>query len=209
MGEFVSTIYSRQFKPQKVQARQLAAALKGVEADRGKDLGVEPNVLEAIQKFLLSLSSVMLRQPQTFLHPPALFSQSATPSILDPVNIGLTHHPVSLALIKLQTLSENVDHIGYELHVHGEATIAAALVASIRRTSPHEDIFVATPHRIQREAVKSAISRLKNPHDSVEEAFGNLNIGDNLGGKVTVDTVERLQGLSYLSRNLSYLTVSR
>lgn len=190
MGEFVSTIYSRQFKPQKVQARQLATALKSVEEDRGKELGVDTIVLGAIQTFLVALSRVMLRHPQTLLRPPTLAEVA-----IEHVNLSLTHHPVSLALIKLKTVSQKVDHIGYELHVHGEAAVAAALVASIRRISPHEDIFVATPHRIQREAVKTALLRLKSPQNSLEEAFDRLTV-DDPSGKVTVDTVERLQGLS-------------
>ena len=193
LGEFVSTIYSRQFKPQKVQARQLAAALRTVTSDVGnrKLRGTQPKILEAVQEFLIALSDVMFRQPQSVLVPPKIHSTIPTSEVT------ITNRPLSLAMIRLRTWSSQTQHIGYELHVHGEAAVAAALVASLWRCSPNDDIFVATPHRIQREAVKAALARIKiQSNDApLEEAFGRVQISQpSTSSRVTVDTIERLQG---------------
>ncbi|KAF8070719.1 hypothetical protein FPV67DRAFT_1624405 [Lyophyllum atratum] len=202
LGEFVSTIYSRAFKPQKVQARQLARHLKLIENDKGRDLGIQAEVLADVQVFLLSLSKVMLREPQNVLLPPGLHFPEGKPDILN-ADTTLPPQAISLALLRLNARGMNsmVEDVGYEVHVRGEASVAAALVASIQRCSPEDDIFVATPHRVQREAVKTALARLL-PSDL---GLGNLRISDGsdtdsdtasikVSGKVTVDTIERLQG---------------
>jgi superfamily I DNA and/or RNA helicase len=100
-------------------------------------------------------------------------------------------HPISLALIRLQTVTSRPEQIGYELHVRGEAAIAASLVKSLQKCSPDEDIFVATPHRIQRQAVKAALD--SGEVDYLVDAMKGMKIAGNTG-KVVVDTVERLQG---------------
>jgi hypothetical protein len=194
LGEFVSTIYSRQFKAQKGQARQLAITLKQAEEIDVEDLWVSEAISEAIRLFLVSLSSVMLRQPQDILKPPQikLAPEETTRIVADPT---LKHHPVSLALIRLKTWSSPSDHVPYEMHVHGEAAVAASLVDFIRKCSPNDDIFVATPHRIQREAVKNALQNSRRHSPTLEEGFGNLKLGSHsIGGQITVDTIERLQG---------------
>jgi hypothetical protein len=112
-------------------------------------------------------------------------------------DIALSHRPVSLALIRLRTWSKLTRNISYELHVQAEAALAACLVLCLQTCSPQDDIFVATPHRIQREAVKVALSRIRDT--SLQGAFSQLRVGKETaagGPKVTVDTVERLQGLS-------------
>lgn len=199
MGEFVSTIYSRQFKPQKVQARQLAAALRTATSDIGigKLSGTQPKILKAVQKFLIALSDVMLRQPQSVLVAPQVHSTIPTSVPTGTSEVAITHRPVSLAMVKLRTWSSKTQHIGYELHVHGEAAVAAALVISLRRCSPNDDIFVATPHRIQREAVKAALARINIQSDDapLDEALGRIQISQPAtSSRVTVDTIERLQG---------------
>ncbi|KAJ7099528.1 hypothetical protein B0H15DRAFT_878098 [Mycena belliarum] len=194
LGEFVSTIYSRAFKPQKVQAKQLAMELKSVERDVGQDLGVEPQVLRDVQDFLLGLSDVMLRRPQTVLRPPPITTNRETvikaPDLLTPT-------PISLALLRLQTESSRPEGVGYEAHVRGEAALAAALITSIRRCSPGEDIFVATPHRIQRQAVKAALEEVRLS-ELANQMLGLGLQGSSasraIAGTVTVDTVEKLQG---------------
>ncbi|KAJ7030016.1 P-loop containing nucleoside triphosphate hydrolase protein [Mycena alexandri] len=206
LGEFVSTIYSRAFKPQKFQARQLATELKSIEQDIGVDLGVDSHVLRDVQNFLLALSDVMLRKPQSVLRPPpitlvrdrrksAVETSSATVAVGDPL---LTPTPISLALVRLQTESARPEGVGYEAHVRGEAALAAALITSIRRCSPGEDIFVATPHRIQRQAVKAALERVRVSELANElaglELIDEAEEGRARVGTVTVDTVERLQG---------------
>ena len=167
LGEFVSTIYSRAFKPQKVQGRQLARQLRLVEQDmlRENDLGIRKDVVQAVQKFLHALSDVMFRKEPTLLCRPVLQYQEG-------MNSGLEHLPISLVLIKLDVYSRL--EVSYERHVRGEAAVAASLVRCIQRYCPEEDIFVATPHRIQRVAVKAAL------------------MGVDVGA--TVDTIERLQG---------------
>ncbi|KAJ7647709.1 hypothetical protein FB45DRAFT_987359 [Roridomyces roridus] len=186
LGEFVSTIYSRAFKPQKVQAKQLAKQLKSIEQDVGRDLGVDPQVLLDVQNFLLALSNVMLRKPQTVLRPPPITLKQNAPLEMQDM---LTPTPISLALVRLETDSSQPEGVGYEAHVRGEAALAAALITCIRRCSPGEDIFVATPHRIQRQTVKAALQQ----NDLVREMEA-LALDESSRGKVTVDTVERLQG---------------
>ncbi|RDB25120.1 hypothetical protein Hypma_007621 [Hypsizygus marmoreus] len=213
LGEFVSTIYSRAFKPQKVQARQLARNLKLIDNDAGRDLGIEPGVLRDVEVFLSSLSKVMLREPQTVLLPPSLHSLTSSLSLRDNMAGGSVlevPHPISLALIKLhaRAMRSGWEDVGYEVHVRGEAAVAAALVASIQRCSPSDDIFVATPHRVQREAVRAALARVGQPEteNNGDLGFGDLRVADreiesdldlteeHVLGKVTVDTIERLQG---------------
>jgi hypothetical protein len=199
LGEFVSTIYSRQFKPQKVQARQLAAALRTATSDIGnrKLSGIQPKILEAVQKFLIALSDVMLRQPQSVLVAPQVHSITPTNVPTGTSEVAITHRPVSLAMVRLRTWSSKTQHIGYELHVHGEAAVAAALVISLRRCSPNDDIFVATPHRIQREAVKAALAKINIQSDDapLDEALRRVQISQPAtSSRVTVDTIERLQG---------------
>jgi superfamily I DNA and/or RNA helicase len=131
----------------------------------------------------------MLRQPQALLQPPRLDAM-VNDSRTQVVDFNAVPHPISLALIRLQTVTSRPEQVGYEVHVRGEATIAASLVKSLRKCSPGEDIFVATPHRIQRQAVKAA---LDSEEDSLVHAMQGMNIAAN-AGNVVVDTVERLQG---------------
>jgi superfamily I DNA and/or RNA helicase len=141
----------------------------------------------------------MLRQPQALLQAPRLVNEA----VAQVVDLSAMPHPISLALIRLQTITSRPEQIGYEVHVRGEAAIAASLVKSLRKCSPGEDIFVATPHRIQRQAVKAALDSTEV--DSLVEAIQDMNISSNTG-KVVVDTVERLQGKKILPSNqLLYL----
>ncbi|KAG5637725.1 hypothetical protein H0H81_003435 [Sphagnurus paluster] len=200
LGDFVSTIYSRAFKPQKVQARQLARHLKLIEKESSAIRGIQTTVLKDVQEFLVSFSKVMLREPQDVLTPPGLPFSEITSGILAP---GSAPPPqaISLALIKLKTRSMNSrpKDTSYEAHVRAEAAVAAALVTLIQRCSPHDDVFVATPHRVQREAVKAALRCVKteDPNDLDFRSTGISGRDEdtsNLTGKVTVDTIERLQG---------------
>lgn len=188
LGEFVSTIYSRKFKPQKVQARLVAIRLKSLADEEPAD-----GVLNEAQRFLLALSDVMLRLPQNVLQAPRL-AVAVHDKATRPNDSNVMPHPVSLALIRLKTVTARPEQVGYEVHVRGEAAIAAALVKSLQKCSPGDDIFVATPHRIQRQAVKAALKR--DDVDSLAEAMGSITIGAPISesGQVTVDTVERLQG---------------
>lgn len=202
LGEFVSTIYSRAFKPQKFQARQVATRLKSLDSNQESN-----ELLREAQKFLLALSDVMLRQPQNLLQPPRLdiIGKGAEAQAMD---ISAVPHPISLALIRLQTITSRPDQVPYEMHVRGEAAFAAALVQLLRRSSPSEDIFVATPHRIQRQAVKGV---LDSEEISLVDAMQRINIAAEASeiGKVTVDTVERLQGsvpliLAVMTKHVDY-----
>jgi hypothetical protein len=201
LGEFVSTIYSRAFKPQKVQARQLASALGNVENDIGIDFAIQPRIMEGVQRFLLGLSKAMLRQPQNTLKPPPIsglsdYADSSANST------DIAPHPISLALLRLETFSSRrSEGIGYEVHVRAEALVAAALITSIQRSAPSDDVFVATPHRVQRQAVKTALAMV-NAYLPMVEAMERLGMQEKTQeqvntlrkGTVTVDTVERLQG---------------
>lgn len=149
-----------------------------------------------MKTFFTSLSRVMLNQAQTDLVAPEIHSKLPGTS----EDISLSHRPVSLALISLKTWSKHTRDISYELHVQAEAALAASLILCLQKCSPQDDIFVATPHRIQREAVKAALSRIRD--NSFDAAFMQLSVSKETGDggpKVTVDTIERLQGLSPIS----------
>lgn len=143
----------------------------------------------------------MLRRPQSLLQPPHF---GANYDALGPKKVaGPTTAPlaISLALIRLETYTVRPERVGYEAHVRGEAAVAAALVSLIKECSPDDDIFVATPHRVQRQAVKEALMSNRRDRDgNIVDALERLHLTSNspplpdLPEKVTVDTVERLQG---------------
>ncbi|TDL18051.1 P-loop containing nucleoside triphosphate hydrolase protein [Rickenella mellea] len=186
LGNFVSTIYSKAFQPQKGQARKVATQLKQLQL-QGHEGAIEKDACN----FLLDLANAMLRSSQARLRPPRMIDLTSN-NTEDPNKMP---RPISLALVRLIATSIRQDQIGYETHVRGEAAFGAALVRFIQRASPSETIFVATPHRIQRHAVKEA---LKSSVDDLSSALGDLEIDKNeispARGKVTVDTIERLQG---------------
>lgn len=199
----MSTIYARQFKPQKVQSRKLALSLSQVQRWRvdsqGVGSGANGSTFGKVRTFLNSLSEVMLRKPQSILQPPRYRKDvPITGELASTALPDLNHQPISLSLIRLKTWSSSAVQFGYETHVHGEAAVAASLVAAIQFCCPEDDIFVATPHRVQREAVKTALARIKGSEEDLEEEFEKLYVGEGSQGKkrgnITVDTVERLQG---------------
>lgn len=171
------------------------------------DIDVESDeITQEVQHFLLALSDVMLRRPQTLLQPPRL-DNTVNKTGTQVVDLSvLPHHPISLALIRLETVTSRPEQVGYEVHVRGEAAIAAALVKSLRKCFPTEDIFVATPHRIQRQAVKAALD--SGEVDSLVHAMADMDITVP-AGKVVIDTVERLQGeksnISQLAKYIDFL----
>ncbi|KAF9268558.1 hypothetical protein L218DRAFT_1047886 [Marasmius fiardii PR-910] len=199
LGEFISTIYSRPFIPQKVQARHLAAVLNKVALDMGRTFGLNDVIVESVQFFFLALSNVMVRQPQNFLlrpvnprsNPPSSRTGGKDQHDMDPA-----FNPISFTLLRLE-LDGRSQEVSYEVHIKAEAMLVAALVLQLQRCSPTEDIFVATPHRVQRQAVRSALESAKRS-DRLEETFEKLGLESNQApeftSKVTVDTVERLQG---------------
>ncbi|KAF7315521.1 AAA-12 domain-containing protein [Mycena indigotica] len=172
LGRFIETIYPRAFKPQKLQSAQLGALLSTLENDIDDDTNQSKfEVMRNVRKYLLDLALVMKGGT-----PPATLK---VPRVLDPGNA--TARAISLALIRLQGTTRYAAGIGYEAHVRGEAVLAAALVTSLQRCCPDEDIFVAVPYRIQRQLVMKALKgRVKSHGEQVEG--------------VVVDTVERLQG---------------
>ncbi len=202
LGEFISTIYSRGFKPQKSQTHQLATALKSVSDDLGRDLGISPCILESIQWVLLALSDAMLRQPQNVVMPPSRSVNTIPKSESDTIPLA-----ISLALIRLHTFSV-ADEVAYETHIKAEAAVAAAAAISLWRCFPQEDIFIATPHRIQRQAVKETLADAMRQIDENEiiAAMEDINLDEEssdtipnkTSGKIIVDTIERLQGFLFL-----------
>jgi hypothetical protein len=146
-----------------------------------------------MRQFLLALSGAMLRERQ-HLKPPS--HHQPKPAAAESSDGPL---PISLALIRIQTRSILPEKMGDEKYLRGEAAVAASLVSLLQRCSPKDDIFVATPHRIQRQAVKEALASIQG---DVSEALAAKIEGLSFSterrvqpsGKVTVDTVERLQG---------------
>ncbi|KAH8115407.1 AAA domain-containing protein [Phellopilus nigrolimitatus] len=187
LGEFVSTIYKRSFKPQKTQTVKIASQLESLSAIEGHDA-----TFMRAKDILVALSAAMRRKPQALLREPATKSKDFQ-AIPNPV---LDTRPISLALVRLEATSARPGQMGYETHVRGEATFAAALVRLLQQAAPEESVFVATPHRVQRQAVKDA---LLTRVDDLADAFGTLQLRDEEAPpfakeKVTVDTIERLQG---------------
>ncbi|KAG7091140.1 hypothetical protein E1B28_010194 [Marasmius oreades] len=200
LGEFISTIYSRPFVPQKVQARQLAAALNKVARDMGRNFGLNDLIVENVQFFFLALSNAMVRQPQNFLSRPVVSDPRSKTAHktggTDQFDMDPAFNPISFTLLRLE-LDGQPQEVSYEVHIKAEAMLVAALVLQLQRCSPTEDIFVATPHRVQRQAVRSALESAKRL-DRLDETFERLSLQpkqvQEFAGKVTVDTVERLQG---------------
>ncbi|KAL5512604.1 hypothetical protein ACEPAG_3257 [Sanghuangporus baumii] len=197
LGDFVSTIYKRSFKPQKSQNVKVA---KQLETLANIEIDEQDTTYARARDILVALSSAMRRRSQKILQEPKRTSKRQQPQDIysdsDATIPTLDIRPISLALIRLSASSQFPDQMGYEIHVRAEATFAAALVHLIQEAAgPDETIFVATPHRVQRQAVKDALlSRV----DALSEAFGTLQIQDNkpvfVRDKITVDTIERLQG---------------
>jgi hypothetical protein len=198
LGDFVSTIYKSAFRPQKAQDRRVAERLALL---RDKPAN-ESDILRDVREFLLALSDAMLRKPQSLLQSPRFGAQY---DALGPKKVTDTPSsplPISLALIRLETHTTRPERVGYEAHVRGEASVAAALVSLIKECSPDEDIFVATPHRVQRQAVKEAL--LSNTgagrDEDLVDALESLRLTSDsrpppeLPENVKVDTIERLQG---------------
>lgn len=132
----------------------------------------------------------MLRQPQNLLQPPHRNPVEKSAEM----DISAMPHPISLTLIKLECLAARPEQTPYEVYVRGEATVAAALVRSLQKCSPSEDIFVATPHRVQRQAVKAALQAGDDSDSDLVHAFQRMDPMENRG-KLIVDTVEKLQGM--------------
>jgi hypothetical protein len=93
----------------------------------------------------------------------------------------------------------------YEAHVKAEARLAAALVHWLRESfGDGESIFVACPHRIQRSAVRQAITSPRGDfsedmieqgnEDSIDNPVEELKAFHLSETGLRIDTVERLQG---------------
>jgi hypothetical protein len=194
LGDFVATIYSRAFQPQKEQTRLIATRLKSIgDKIDINSVAAENDVLRKAQEFLLALSDAMMRKSPTLLKSPSHI-RGIIPEYEKDISDaapGLPPHPISLALIRLKTRSARPEQVAYEVHVRGEAALAAALVKTIRACSPEDDIFVVTPHRIQRQAVKEALGHGQD--EDLADVMKRMSISGGLE-KVRVDTVERLQG---------------
>jgi hypothetical protein len=170
-------------------------------------------VKEQARRFLISLADAMDTKSsrQTLLRPPRVPPTAQ-------VAKGQGSRPLSLALIRTQF---SVSHLPYESHVKAEARLAAALVCLLRDTfGVDESIFVATPHRIQRAAVRRALvlsgqSVASGPApDGDEDEIDNLvdqmaGLSVSQDGNLRVDTVERLQGTPLLSRLPSHCNLNR
>lgn len=183
-----------------MQARHVATRLKSVVIAADADA-----TTAQIQRMLLALGSVMLRQPQSLLQPP--HKNNATERVHTEVDFNAMPLPISLALVKLECSAARPEQTAYELHVRGEAMVAAALVRALQKCSPSEDIFVATPHRVQRAAVNTALRAGNGLDSDLVGAFERLDTTETRG-KVIVDTVEKLQGITaFCSWRQGYIDV--
>lgn len=207
----MATIYSRAFHAQKSQRRHIATALKALLDLDDPEIDEYANPIDcSARKFLLSIAQAMLGLPQSTLSPPpGSASSTLTATQLSiPSDPALAPRPISLALLRLSATSRRPQQTGYEAHVRGEAAAAAALVRCLREACPEETVFVATPHRIQRHAVREAlkygaenVSGKDHTEDGLAEAMEGLAVDsmDAPQEMVVVDTVERLQGTAFPS----------
>jgi hypothetical protein len=162
LGNFVQTIYKRAFKPQKVQAKQVATQLRQLQNEASRDLTMEKG-----RHILLSLSQAMLGQTQLIFEPPNIQATSRRKAeMLAADSLGMyaepiqTPCPISLAMVRLHVKGDPRGEMAYESHVHTEAKLAAVLVRLLEKAcGKGDDIFVACPHRIQRAAVNLALSQ--------------------------------------------------
>ena len=167
-------------------------------------------VKEQARRFLISLASTMdTKSPgSTDLRPPRV---PLTGQVVKGDGSQLT----SLALIRTRF---SASHLPYESHVEAEARLAAALVLLLQETfGVDKSIFVATPHRIQRTAVRQALKLSgqttaqgpapdgeQDEMDTLTDLMEGLKVSHN---NLRVDTVERLQGTSFPSRLFSYCSL--
>ena len=166
-------------------------------------------VEEQARRFLVSLADAMDANSSR----PTVLQSPRVPLAAQVVKAG-GGRPISLALIRTRF---SVPHLPYEHHVKAEARLAAALVRLLRKTfGVDESIFVATPHRIQRAAVRQALTLTRqiaaqgpapgSEEDKIDDLTGKmaeLKVSHN--DDLRVDTVERLQGtLFHLAFSLSF-----
>jgi hypothetical protein len=197
LGEFVELIYSRRFKPMKTHDGDIARELK-LWLEYSMDSG--DMVREQARCFLLSLADAMdTKSPRsTDLRPPRI---PPTAQIAK----GDGSQPLSFVLIRTRF---SVSHLPYESHVKAEARLAVALVLLLREAfGVDKNIFVATPHRIQRAAVSQALALSgqttaqgpapdgeQDPTADPTDPTGRLKVSHE---NLRVDTVEKLQGTLY------------
>lgn len=123
-------------------------------------------VTEKGRCLLISLSKAMLGQKQSLFEAPMKQEtrnqmELSFPDPHDVYSDSLpTPCPISLALVRLHLTGDPQGEMSYESHIHTEAKVAAVLVRLLEKACGEEDvIFVACPHRIQRTAVRLALSQ--------------------------------------------------
>jgi hypothetical protein len=205
LANFVSLIYARNFTQYKNQSRQIARQLRLLD---------DPSTpITDAGKFLVALGHAMLHPDQQstefVIHPPK--HRNKTSRCTQARSDDTLATPVSLALVRIEDASTSATEISYETHVRGEAAVAADFVRCLRRACPGKSIFVATPHRIQRQAVREALSKHQGNSqtsiiDEVIEELSYLDMEEQLEqreeSEIVVDTIERLQGAALASGNL-------
>ena len=204
LGEFISTIYPCRFQAQKVQSVEVPRALAKLGDKRHS--GDSPSeLLSSIRTFLFELSNVMLgKRDRGILKQPTVHLSSGNASS-ENCTANWPLKPVSLALIRLKSASKHARNTSYETQVRVEAAAAATFVHLLRDCCPDDDVFVATPHRIQREAVKAALQKARIT-EPFEKMFQQMNITEEARGRgVTVETIERLQGRDFVIQSRKIL----
>jgi hypothetical protein len=197
LGEFVGTIYRKEFVPMKSQALEIAESLH-----LWLSIPSEDKILEQARIFLLNLADVMTQsKPRPSKLVPPRFKYTPIEGI---------QPSTSLALIRVKAPKTSI--LPYEDHVRAEARLAAALVHWLRESFGNEEtIFVACPHRIQRSAVRQAIlspdeSAVEEDVDELSAALEAFHMSEN---GLRIDTIERLQGLSNVLPYQSRITPFR
>lgn len=189
----MSLIYKRSFT-----AKSHKILAFSDELERQATLGDVDSTYRQAKEILIALFRAVGRKKQTVFTAPIVRSSSLTDN--------LAAQSASLALVRMTMTSANPGQASYEQHVRGGAYFTAALAKLILCAAPDKTtLFVATPHRIQRQAVRDA---LRTHVDELAEAFGSLQINtssdegknerdappNDVRQNITVDTVERLQG---------------
>jgi hypothetical protein len=174
LGDFISTIYLHKFEPQKIQKEHIGQHLSNLLPVAS----TAPELVRSASTFLSYIGRAIRGQACGQLKRPKL----------NPT--GRTAQPISLALLRIRATGSRLQQAGYEAHVRGEATLAAALVRAIRRACPNESIFVATPHRIQKQAVQRALATSAANHVRFEDTAAAEGTDDEDEDAVFHDTVD-------------------
>lgn len=188
LSDFVSTIYKRKMTAMKSETKHTGEALRNL---RGLD---DEDDIALLLADLGDAMSAKSRIHSRIARPERPFRSAD--------EVADAHHrSTSLALLRL-AVRDAADRSSYESHIRLEADVTARLIHHLGRVFPNASVFVACPHRVQRTAVKQALTQRAGSPDveGLTNALGRMHLQASPAANgrsprdITIDTVERLQG---------------